>query len=103
MNEKIRCGGSYCESCKKCISPPRLRKNFQPEWWTICDECGPDVVRITYRPLEGIETDFKVRYDDIPRIINMLVDAYNEKKNPLAYHPLFMINDENGEKNDKER
>ncbi len=79
INEKIRCGGSFCKSCKRCISPPRLRKNFQSEFWTICDECGPNVLRITFVPREeSVKTDFVVAYQDIPKLIQLLKDGLLE-------------------------
>ncbi len=73
MSERVRSGGHYCEKCKRCITPPRLRKNFCPEWWTICDECGPNVLEVTFVPREGaIRTNFKMEYQDIPKLIEML-------------------------------
>lgn len=76
MVEKIRCRGHYCEVCKKCISPPKLRLHFQKDWWTVCDECGPNVVRITFIPREEyVRTDFKVLLQDIPELIRILKRA----------------------------
>ncbi len=77
MTEKIRCGGHYCEVCKKCISVPRLRKNYQPDWWTVCQECEYDVISITFLPGEDcLWTDFKVKHKDIPSLIQLLIKSY---------------------------
>lgn len=85
MNQKIRCGGQYCEVCKKCIKPPRLRKTYQEDWLTTCEECDVDVLRISFRPREeSLMTDFKIKYQDIPLLIKELeywirkVDYVNE-------------------------
>jgi len=73
MSERVRSGGHYCEKCKRCISPPRLRKNFCPEWWTICEECGPNVLEVIFVPREGaIKTNFKIEYNDLPALIKLL-------------------------------
>jgi len=81
MTTRQRSGGAYCQVCKKCIKPPRARKHFLPEWWTICEECEPDVVRITFVPREeSIKTDFRVPHQDIPKLIEILQKTYNSKK-----------------------
>jgi hypothetical protein len=73
---KIRCGGSYCEVCKRCLSPPKLRKNYIDEWWTICEECEEDVLEIIFKPREeSLNTRFKVKYEDIPYLISILLKA----------------------------
>ena len=78
--EKIRCGGSYCEKCKKCISPPRLRKNYQSEWYTICKECEPNILHVTFIPSEdSITTDFKIDFKDIPKLIKHLEYAHENR------------------------
>lgn len=39
MNNE-RSGGVYCATCNKCISPPRKRKNWQPDChFLTCEEC----------------------------------------------------------------
>lgn len=77
MTEKIRCGGHYCKVCKKCLSIPRLRKNYTPDWWTICEECEVDVIRITFVPREDcVKTDFSVTHKDIPKLVKMLIESY---------------------------
>lgn len=71
---KIRCGGSYCKSCKKCITPPRLRKHYVEEWWTICEECEEDVLRVIFKPREdSLTTDFHIKYEDIPLLMEFLL------------------------------
>lgn len=80
MADKVRCGAHYCEVCKKCIRLPKLRKNYMPDWWTICDECQPDVVEISFRPNEdSLETFFKVKHKDIPGLIENLKRAYEHQ------------------------
>ncbi len=66
-------GGVYCKLCKKCIYQPRKRKNWQPEYWMICEECDVDVLNVDYRSREeALLTHFKVKYDDIPGLIDLL-------------------------------
>lgn len=77
----IKCGGSYCEKCKKCITPPRYRKNPIPEWWTICEECKENVLQVYFFPREdAIRTTFKVQFQDIPKLIQELKDAYERSE-----------------------
>lgn len=79
-SQSERSGGVYCEACKKCISQPRKRKNFQPESWIICDECHPDMFRFTFVPREdSITTDFKINRKDIPALIQLLLKSLTPK------------------------
>ena len=84
MTEKIRCGGHYCEVCKRCLSMPRLRKTFIPDWWTVWKECEVDVIQIDFVPREEcVKTSFKVTHKDIPALIKQLEYAYYRfMKNP---------------------
>ena len=80
MTEKIRSGAHYCEVCKKCTRPARLRKNFTPDYWHVCEKCETDVLHVTFRPREeSLMTDFKVKFQDIPLLIRHLI----EMRNPL--------------------
>lgn len=80
QSNKIRCGGSVCELCKKIITPPRLRKIFIPIWYTTCEECEIDVLTVSYRPREdAIMTDFKIKFQDIDGLISTLLHAKGEQ------------------------
>jgi hypothetical protein len=80
MDQKIRCGGVYCEKCKKCICPPRLRKHYRDEFWMICEECQPTMLRVTYVPTkDSPKTDFVVEYQHIPNLIKLLEDEFKRK------------------------
>jgi len=83
-------GGVYCKLCKKCICQPRKRKNWQPECWMICEECGIDVLTVDYRPSEdSLDTHLKVKYKDIPGLIDLLTLYYNiEKKKSTGTNPV---------------
>lgn len=76
MTEKIKwlpSGGQYCEKCKICIQPPRARKNFCPEYWTLCDKCKENTLHIAFRPSEdSLLTDFYIREEDLPLLIENL-------------------------------
>ena len=73
MNQKIRCGAQYCEVCKKCLKPARLRQTYQEDWWTICEECESDVLQVSFKPRqESLMTNFKIKYQDIPFLIKQL-------------------------------
>ena len=48
--KKIRTGGHYCEVCKKCTYPPRIRKYITAEYWHVCSECESDVLTVDFRP-----------------------------------------------------
>lgn len=72
--DRERSGGSWCSKCDKCITLPRKRKNFCPPWFTLCDECGVDVLEVTFCPSEdSITTHFKVKYKDINKLIELLI------------------------------
>ena len=78
--EKVRCGGHYCEVCKKCTQQPRLRR-YIPDYWHVCEECETDVLHVTFRPREeNLMTDFKVKFQDIPLLIRHLIDMRNPLK-----------------------
>ncbi|HEY3526297.1 MAG TPA: hypothetical protein VGK47_08880 [Nitrososphaeraceae archaeon] len=80
MSERIRCGAHYCKICKRCLRLPRKRKNFQPDWHTICAQCGPTILHMTYVPEhEGLETDFFIDFKHIPKLIEELSNAYNQR------------------------
>ncbi len=82
--DKIRSGGAYCTNCKKCITPPRVRKNFQKEWWTICEDCEPDVLKVIFRPCEDAPlTNFNVKFKHIPMLIKELERAFLESKHEI--------------------
>lgn len=73
MKQKIRCGAHYCEVCKRCIRPPRLRQTYIADWWTVCEECEPDVLTVTFQPREeSLRTSFKIKHQDIPLLIKSL-------------------------------
>ncbi len=66
-------GGQYCQICKRCIKPPRKRKTFLPEYWTVCLECEPDIIDIIFRPRQdAVLTQFKISIYDIPKLIETL-------------------------------
>lgn len=70
-------GGVYCKHCSKCICPPRKRKNWHKESFILCEECQDDSVHIVFRPREeSLETDFFVKHEDIPVLIQSLATAY---------------------------
>lgn len=78
MLQKIRCGAHYCEVCKKCLKSARLRNNWQPDWWTVCDECGPGVLNVVFRPREeSLYSRFDIYFEDIPKLVEELNNAYN--------------------------
>jgi len=90
VSERISCGAHYCKVCKICIRPARKRKNFHPDWYTICDKCGPTILHVTFVPKhEGLETDFFVDFNDIPKLVEMLLDSYNQR------HYLIEMNRQN--------
>lgn len=79
--EKIKSGGVYCSQCKKCLAPPRRRKEFRPESFILCDDCDINILRITFRPrYESLLTDFKVKYEDIEGLIHTLTKVWHKLK-----------------------
>ena len=79
--DKIRTGGHYCKICKICTQSPRVRKYLTVEYWHICEECEVDVLTVTFRPREeALLTHFKVKYQDIDRLIQELIRMKKDLK-----------------------